>query len=80
VAPSLLGLTGVVYAAFSVVLGLLFVLSAWKVMTAPDGDDRPAKRMFGYSILYLFLLFALMIVDRAPGLIPLGLAPLGAGG
>jgi protoheme IX farnesyltransferase len=80
VAPSLLGLTGVVYAAVSVVLGLLFVLCAWKVLKAPDGDDRPAKRMFGYSILYLFLLFALMIVDRSPGLIPVGLVPLGAGG
>ena len=33
-----------------------------------DATDRSAKRMFAYSILYLFLLFALLIVDRAPGL------------
>jgi heme O synthase-like polyprenyltransferase len=24
--------------------------------------------MFGFSILYLFLLFAVMVVDKAPGL------------
>ena len=28
--------------------------------------------MFAFSILYLFLLFALLIVDRAPGLLPAG--------
>ncbi len=33
-----------------------------------DKTDRSAKRMFGYSILYLFLLFALLLVDRAAGL------------
>ena len=31
--------------------------------------------MFAFSILYLFLLFALIIVDRAPG--PMGGLPVG---
>jgi hypothetical protein len=26
--------------------------------------------MFGFSILYLFLMFAAMMLDRAPGLLP----------
>jgi protoheme IX farnesyltransferase len=35
-----------------------------------DHGDGSARRMFGFSILYLFALFALLIVDRAPGLAP----------
>ena len=31
-----------------------------------DGGDRSAMQMFAYSILYLFLLFALVLVDRTP--------------
>jgi heme O synthase-like polyprenyltransferase len=33
-----------------------------------DPTMRAAKRMFGYSIFYLFALFALLMVDAAPGL------------
>jgi protoheme IX farnesyltransferase len=32
---------------------------------------RYAKRMFGFSLLYLFLHFALLCVDRAPGILPM---------
>ena len=49
------------------VLGALFILAA--IAVCRDATDRSAKRMFAYSILYLFLLFALLIVDRAPGLL-----------
>jgi len=34
-------------------------------------DLRYAKRMFGFSLLYLFLHFALLCVDRAPGILPM---------
>jgi protoheme IX farnesyltransferase len=44
-------------------LSALFILSALRVLGS--NDDRPAKQMFGFSILYLFALFALLIVDRA---------------
>ena len=30
-------------------------------------SHRPARQMFAYSILYLFLLFALMLADRLVG-------------
>jgi protoheme IX farnesyltransferase len=35
-----------------------------------DVTHRSAKQMFGFSILYLFLLFALMLIDRAPQGVP----------
>ena len=66
-APWALGLTGAVYAAAAVVLGLLFILAAVRVWF--DEGERAARQMFAFSILYLFLLFALLILDRAPGLV-----------
>jgi protoheme IX farnesyltransferase len=62
--PSLLGVTGYVYAAASVVLGLVFLAGAVAVWR--EDGDRAAKALFGYSILYLFLLYALITIDRAP--------------
>ena len=62
-APYALGTAGPWYAAGALVLGGLFVVSALRVLGSED--DRPAKQMFGFSILYLFALFALLIVDRA---------------
>jgi len=62
-APFALGIAGGWYAAGALGLGALFILSALRVLGSDD--DRPAKQMFGFSILYLFALFALLIVDRA---------------
>ncbi len=64
-APFFLGFAGPVYLAGSAVLGMLFVLCAVRVMSAED--HRPAKQMFGFSILYLFLLFALLVGERLAG-------------
>jgi protoheme IX farnesyltransferase len=66
-APWALGLTGAVYAAAAVMLGLLFILAAVRVWF--DSGERAARQMFAFSILYLFLLFTLLIVDRTPGLL-----------
>ena len=46
----------------------MFVLCAWQVWRE-DGaatGHRAAKRMFGYSVFYLFALFGLLIADRVP--------------
>lgn len=72
VAPALLGTTGAVYGAVALAMGLGFVGLAWRVMTEAGAHtgDRAARQLFGYSILYLFVLFAVLIIDRAPGLLP----------
>jgi heme o synthase len=79
-APAFLGLTGVVYGGVAMVLSALFTLSAIRVWY--DDGEASAKRMFGFSILYLFLLFAVMVVDKAPGLVGglVGGALIGGGG
>jgi len=64
-APYFLGVAGPVYLGGALVLGGLFVASAWAVLRDPT--HRWARRMFGYSILYLFLLFGLLMLDAAHG-------------
>ncbi|MGE0118936.1 MAG: heme o synthase [Dongiaceae bacterium] len=66
-APWALGVTGMLYAAAATILGALFVLAAVRVWFDPG--ERAARQMFAFSILYLFLLFTLIIVDRSPGLV-----------
>jgi protoheme IX farnesyltransferase len=69
VAPVLTGLGGLFYAAVSLFGGAFFLLLAWRVLRsrAGEGDkaqDRPARDLFGFSILYLFVLFAALLVER----------------
>ena len=65
--PWALGVVGPLYGFVAALLGALFIVCALRLHREPAGSgDRAARQMFGFSILYLFLLFALMIVDRAP--------------
>jgi protoheme IX farnesyltransferase len=64
-APTLLGIAGWLYGAAAMVMGLAFVGAAVAVWR--DETDRAPKRMFAFSIFYLFVLFALMIADRTAG-------------
>ena len=67
VAPWPLGLTGPIYGLSAIALSLAFVLLAARVLgnraTEPAGM-RPEKRLFGYSVVYLFALFASVVADR----------------
>ena len=65
VLPTWLGAAGTLYLAGALALGLVFTGLALAVLLEPPGEHRQAKRMFGFSVLYLFLLFALLMVDRA---------------
>ena len=62
-APALLGFAGTGYGIVSGVLGALFVLAAARVWRGSAADHRPAKQLFGYSILYLFALYGALLVD-----------------
>jgi protoheme IX farnesyltransferase len=68
-APVVTGLGGPIYAAIAGLAGVLFVLLAWRVVrsNAGEGDkraDKPARDLFGFSILYLFALFAALLAER----------------
>jgi protoheme IX farnesyltransferase len=60
-----LGATGAVYAAIALWLGILFLQKAWALLRSP-GDRDLAKGLFKYSILYMMLLSAAMVVDSWP--------------
>jgi protoheme IX farnesyltransferase len=64
-APTLIGLAGWSYGGAALLLSALFTLAALRVWRDPG--EKSAKQMFAFSILYLFLLFALLLVDHAPG-------------
>ncbi len=74
-APGFLGFAGVFYTVFAAVLGALFLVFAFRVFrtradTAEEkkAQDKAAKQLFAYSILYLFLVFSTLLVEQGFGL------------
>ena len=74
VVPWALGLTGAIYGIAAIVLGLGFIVCAIRVLRDAQDvvgisltKDAPARASFKYSILYLFVLFAALAVDRFVG-------------
>jgi protoheme IX farnesyltransferase len=62
VLPSIIGNAGYVYGIGAFVSGALFTLSAVQVVRLKT--EKASRLMFAYSILYLFLIYALVIIDR----------------
>jgi len=60
--PTLIGMTSMVYGVGVAALGMNFVRLSWVLYRRPD--DAAARRLFAFSILYLFLLFLGLVVDR----------------
>jgi heme o synthase len=65
--PALMGLGGALYALTSILLGGVFLGRALNVYKVREGReaDQAAKQLFGFSILYLFCLFAALLIERA---------------
>jgi heme o synthase len=65
VLPSIMGFAGIFYGITSTVLGAIFVAFAVEVWRKEKGSvaEMAAKRLFAYSILYLFLLFTVLLVE-----------------
>ena len=67
-APFILGRTHWLYGLSALLLGSAFLLLSLRVATfrtpANDADMRAEKRLFGFSILYLFALFGALVADR----------------
>ncbi|MEP7007162.1 MAG: heme o synthase, partial [Sphingomonas bacterium] len=67
IAPWALGLTGVLYGGVAIVATLVFAALALQVSLRSTGAEdamRPEKRLFAWSILYLFILFGAIVIDR----------------
>jgi protoheme IX farnesyltransferase len=67
-APWLLGFAGLLYGICAGVLSLLFTGSAIRVWRdESDAGDRSARHMFAFSLLYLFLIFTVLLVEHTGG-------------
>jgi len=67
VAPWAMSLTGWIFGFASIALNALFLILALFVLANRATEParmRPEKRLFAFSILYLFLLFGALVADR----------------
>lgn len=60
--PYLVGMSGFFYLVGAVLLGAVFLYYA--ILMRFNHDDRLAMRTFSYSIIYLTLLFAFLLIDH----------------
>ena len=66
VAPWALGMAGAGYGLLAFALGAELVRRAWTVLRVPVSTSRaPARALFAFSILYLYAIFAALLVDAA---------------
>ena len=67
VLPWLIGGTGVIYGVSAAVLSLAFLALSVRVglrRSVEDDSMKPEKQLFAFSVIYLFALFAALVVDR----------------
>jgi len=69
VIPAGIGLGGQAYAATSIILGCVFLYLAARVYAQRTETDQgnAARRLFSFSILYLFSLFAVLLIEHILG-------------
>ncbi|HEX8415367.1 MAG TPA: heme o synthase [Sphingomicrobium sp.] len=67
IAPWPLQLTGAIYGLISVALNVVFLVLAGAVLasrTTEPSEMKAEKRLFAFSVLYLFVLFGALVADR----------------
>jgi len=65
--PYVVRMSGLFYLTSALVLGAMFVAYAWRLYR--EYSDALARRLFRFSILYLALLFAALLVDHWAGIL-----------
>jgi protoheme IX farnesyltransferase len=67
IAPWPLGYTGALYGATAIVTGAIMLVLGWQVLRESRPVETASRRLFAFSILYLFLLFAVLLAERGWG-------------
>ena len=62
-----LGFAGAIYGVIVAICGALFLLLAVELSRSSGADRRAAHRLFLFSISYLFVLFAALLIDHGGG-------------
>ncbi len=68
--PVAMGFAGPFYAVVAGISGLMMIARSWTVYRQPEGDAarRAAVKLFTFSILYLFIVFATLMAETIVGL------------
>jgi protoheme IX farnesyltransferase len=61
--PWLLGFAGTIYGVIAGISGAIFLVLALQLNRSLGADRRAAQRLFLFSVAYLFLLFAALLID-----------------
>jgi protoheme IX farnesyltransferase len=61
--PLIAGMNGMIYGVTAILLGIHFIRLV--MMLDKEYSEALSKKTFGFSIVYLFILFAMMLVDHA---------------
>ena len=61
--PYLFGFLGIIYLLSSIILGSYYVYLCYKLLKETVDEKKIAIKIFLYSILYLFILFAIILID-----------------
>ena len=69
--PWALGFAGATYGATAALLGAIMIFLSWQVRRSHDDERQPARRLFAFSLLYLVLLFAVLLMNAVPYVQPL---------
>jgi heme o synthase len=67
IAPWPLGFAGALYGVTAVITGAIMAVLAGQVLRERRPVERASRHLFAFSILYLFLLFATLLVERGWG-------------
>jgi len=67
IAPWPLGFAGALYGVTAIVTGVIILGLAGQVLRERRPAERASRHLFAFSILYLFLLFAMLLAERGWG-------------
>ena len=62
--PYFLDYMGMIYLVSSSLLGSYYIYLSYKLLIDEDRKEKLAKKLFFYSILYLFLIFSIILIDN----------------
>ena len=62
--PYFFGYFGLIYLFSSIFLGIYYVYLCFNLMVSFEEEKKYAKKIFIYSILYLFLIFTIILIDK----------------
>jgi len=66
VAPYFFNFSGLIYFIFSSTLSIYYIFISYKLLKEKNSisEKKLASKLFGYSIIYLFMIFASILIDK----------------